>query len=208
MSPAETTNRIGSMAFRFLEMRGVPSHYLDTVNQLDMRVREVEVFPLEMMVRGVVAGTLSRRSGLPEGTRLPAPIVEFYYRKEELGYPLLNEDHVRVLGLASPQQWSEMRRLALLTHKALVELWDRAGLELTDVRLELGTAIDGQMLVAGDLNLDSMRLWSAEASGDRTMVFQRDHGDAHSTQIRLFEALEDAWPSLQLGELLEAPAVN
>jgi|SRR5690554_2030122 len=201
----ELNNRISSMVFRFLEKRGVSSHYLDTVNKRDMRIRQVTIIPLEVVTRNIVAGSLTQRLGLPEGTRLQSPIVEFYYKNDELGDPLLTEDHIRILKLASSAELADLRRQALLVNTALKELWSKCSLELVDFKLEFGKAIDGQLLLADEISPDTQRLWAADGRKLDKDVFRRDLGDLVETYQEVHDRLVKEWPELKLGELLDAP---
>lgn len=200
----ELNNRIASMVFRYLETRGVPSHYLDTVNKRDMRTRQVTLFPLEVVTRTIVAGSLSKRLGLPEGTHLESPIVEFYYKNDALGDPLFAEDHIRILRLATQDDVREFRRQALLVHTALQELWAKCGLELVDFKLEFGRTVDGQIVLADEISPDTMRLWTAEGRRLDKDVFRRDLGDLLQTYQEVHDRLLDAWPNLALGDLVDA----
>lgn len=201
----ELNNRIASMVFRFLETRGVPSHYLDTVNKRDMRIRQVTIFPLEVVTRNIVAGSLTKRLGLPEGTRLASPIVEFYYKNDALGDPLFAEDHIRIMQLATPKEVAELRRQALLVNTALIELWAKCQLELVDFKLEFGTTVDGQILLADEISPDTQRLWAADGRNMDKDVFRRDLGDLVETYQEVYDRMLQAWPELELGELLDAP---
>lgn len=203
---AELSNRIASMVFRFLEERGVASYYLDTVNKSDMRVRALTAFPVELLGRNVVAGSLSRRLGLPEGTRLARPITEVYYQNEELGDPLLTDEHIAALKLLSPAELAEQRRLALLANTALKELWDRAGLTLVDVSLRFGVSVDGQVLLGGALTPDTMTIWEPTGDHSGAESFRRAQGDLIDSYQSLYDRLIDAWPSLKLDELVDPPA--
>lgn len=202
----ELNNRIASMVFRFLEERGVPSHYLDTVNKRDMRIRKVSIIPLEVVTRNIVAGSLAKRLGIPEGTRLEAPIVEFYYKKDELGDPLVTEDHVKLLKAATDAEMQELRRQALLVNDALKELWSKCGLDLVDFKLEFGYTMDDQILLADEISPDTQRLWDTEGRKMDKDVFRRDLGDLVSVYQEVYDRMIEAWPQLDLGELAEAPA--
>lgn len=203
---AELSNRIASMVFRFLEDRGVASYYLDTVNKSDMRVRALTSFPVELLCRNIAAGSLSRRLGLPDGTRLARPITEVYYQNEALGDPLLTDEHIAALKLLRPAELAEQRRLALLTNTALSELWDRAGLTLVDVTLHFGVSVDGQVLLSGALTPDTMTVWEPAGHHHGAETFRRVHGDLIDSYQELYDRLVDAWPSLKLDDLVDPPA--
>lgn len=203
----ELNNRIAGMVFRYLEKNGVPSHYLDTVNTRDMRIRQVEIFKLEVIVRNIVAGSLAKRLGLDEGIRLDQPIVEFSYKNDELGDPLINDDHaVHVLKIATPRILAELRRQALLVNTALKELWAKCDLELIDFKLEFGTTVDGQIILADEISPDTQRLWGSDGQKMDKDVFRRDLGDLVGTYQEVYDRLLAAWPEFKIGELVDAPA--
>lgn len=206
LGKGELNNRIASMVFRYLETRGVGSHYLDTVNTCDMRIRQVTMIPLQVVTRNLVAGSLATRLGLPEGTVLDAPVVEFYYKNDDLGDPLLTSDHIRVLKLASPSDLEELRRQALLANDALKELWEACGLKLVDATMEFGRPASGEILLAGELSPDTLRLWTSDGRKMNQEVFRRDLGDLVTTYQEVHDRLLAAHPSLALGELAECPA--
>ena len=201
----ELNNRIASMVFRFLKARGISSHYLDTPNRRDMRIRQVTIIPLEVVTRNVVAGSLSKRLGQPEGTRLAEPIVEFYYKDDALGDPLVTEDHIRVLKAASPEDLAELRRQALQVNEALVELWAACGLDLVDFKLEFGRTADGTILLADEISPDTQRLWTVDGQRMDKDVFRRDLGDLVETYRDVHQRLVAAHPELDLGDLAEPP---
>jgi phosphoribosylaminoimidazole-succinocarboxamide synthase len=176
------------------------------VNKRDMRIRKVSIIPLEVVTRNIVAGSLAKRLGIPEGTRLEAPIVEFYYKKDELGDPLVTEDHVKLLKAATDAEMQELRRQALLVNDALKELWSKCGLDLVDFKLEFGYTMDDQILLADEISPDTQRLWDTEGRKMDKDVFRRDLGDLVSVYQEVYDRMIEAWPQLDLGELAEAPA--
>lgn len=199
----ELNNRIASMVFRYLESKGVSSHYLDTVNKRDMRIRQVEIIALEVVTRNIVAGSLSKRLGLPEGTVLESPIVEFYYKDDALGDPLFTEDHIRIMKLAEPEDLAELRRQALLVNEALIELWTKCDLKLVDFKLEFGRPATGEILLADEISPDTQRLWTADGRKMDKDVFRRDLGDLVGTYQEVYDRLLKNFPELDLGELAE-----
>lgn len=203
----ERNNRIASMIFRHLEANGAPSYYLDTINTTDMRVREVRPFRLELVCRNLVAGSLTKRLGLEEGVRLAEPIVEVYFKNDALGDPLVNDDHVRTLQLATPSEMAELRRQTLLVNEVLIGMWRACDLELVDVTLRFGTTVDGQIVLASDLTPDEQRLWAVDDRTKDKDVYRRVLGEGTSPYGEIHDRLLRAWPSLALGELLGPPEV-
>ncbi len=169
-------NRMSAALFERLGKAGVPTHYLGTLSDREMLCRRLDIIKIETIVRNVVAGSLAKRTGLEEGTAIRQPIVELYYKSDPLGDPMLNEDHVRMLGLARPPELAWMRRTALRVNAVLRPFLARRGLLLVDFKLEFGRA--GRRLYLGDeISPDTCRLWDAatrkKLDKDR---FRRDLG--------------------------------
>jgi phosphoribosylaminoimidazole-succinocarboxamide synthase len=169
-------NRMSAALFERLGKAGVPTHYLATLSDREMLCRRLDIIKIETIVRNVVAGSLAKRTGLEEGTTIRQPIVELYYKSDPLGDPMLNEDHVRMLGLARPAELAWMRRIALRVNAVLRPFLARRGLLLVDFKLEFGRA--GRRLYLGDeISPDTCRLWDAatreKLDKDR---FRRDLG--------------------------------
>ena len=136
-----------------------------------MRIRAVKIIPLEVVARNIVAGSLSRRTGLDEGVRLKTPIVEFYYKDDDLGDPLLTSDHIRILDLATEEEQATLRRMALEINEHLISLWKKCGLDLVDFKLEFGR-VDGRILLADEISPDTQRLWDADGNRMDKDVFR------------------------------------
>lgn len=140
-------------------------------------MRRVEIIPLEVVVRNVVAGSLAKRLGLEEGTPVGQPVVEFYYKKDELGDPLITEDHVRLLGIASSEDLQFLRKQALAVNESLKALFAEIGVRLVDFKLEFGRGRDGAILLADEISPDTCRLWDRATNEKLDKdVFRRDLG--------------------------------
>lgn len=200
-------NRISSILFRHLAASGIDSHYVDTRNQRDMGVRPVRIIPLEVVVRNVVAGSLSKRLGLPEGHDLRHPIVELYYKRDDLGDPLICLDHALVLELATEAELASLRRMALRVNEVLRPLWDRCDLRLIDFKLEFGRTPSG-ILLADEISPDTSRLWDKRTEGRRMDkdVFRRDLADLVETYTEVLDRLLSVAGEHDTGELSPAPA--
>ncbi|ACX51471.1 phosphoribosylaminoimidazole-succinocarboxamide synthase [Ammonifex degensii KC4] len=183
-------NLISAYFFKLLEKEGIPTHYLETISDREMLVRAVTIVPLEVVVRNVVAGSLSKRLGLPEGTALPAPIVEFYYKRDDLGDPMLNCSHIQVLGLATEEELKTMRELALRTNEVLRRHLEEKGLLLVDFKLEFGRTAEGTIILADEISPDTCRFWD-RATTERLDKdrFRRDLGG-------VAEAYAEVWRRL------------
>ncbi len=169
-------NRMSATLFALLGRRGVPTHYLTTLSEREMLCKKLDIIRIETIVRNVVAGSLAKRTGLEEGTEVPEPVVELYYKSDPLGDPMLNDEHVRMLGLATPAELAGMKRLARRINAVLRPHLRARGLLLVDFKLEFGRA--GRRLYLGDeISPDTCRLWDARTreklDKDR---FRRDLG--------------------------------
>lgn len=148
--------RISELLLNHLQREGIETHLVTSIDDRTMHVRAVEIIPLEVVVRFQVAGSLALRTGLPKGTACEPPIVELYYKRDDLGDPLLNNDHVRMLGLASDGELATLRRLALRAALALRDLLVRADIALYDLKFEFGRA-SGALLLADEISPDTCR---------------------------------------------------
>ncbi len=173
-------NRISEFLFRKLGDIGVPTHFLKRLNMREQLIREVEIIPVEVVVRNVAAGSLSERLGLDEGTQLPRSIVEFYYKADQLNDPMVSEEHITAFGWANPQEIDEMMALALRVNDFLSGLFLGIGIRLVDFKCEFGRLYDNEVLrivLADEISPDCCRLWDIETDDkmdkDR---FRRDMG--------------------------------
>ncbi|APB37499.1 MULTISPECIES: phosphoribosylaminoimidazolesuccinocarboxamide synthase [Heyndrickxia] len=173
----QLNNEISSLIFKRLAEKGVKSHFIRKISEREQLVRRVEIIPLEVVVRNVVAGSLAKRLGLEEGTPVGQPVVEFYYKKDELGDPLITEDHVRILGIASSEDLQFLRKQALAVNESLKALFAEIGVRLVDFKLEFGRGRDGAILLADEISPDTCRLWDRATNEKLDKdVFRRDLG--------------------------------
>lgn len=174
-------NRISEYLMLKLGEIGIPTHFLRRLNMREQLIKEVEIIPLEVVVRNVAAGSLAQRFGLEEGTPLPRSIVEYYYKNDQLGDPMVSEEHITAFGWATYQELDEILNLTLRINDYLLGLFTGAGLRLVDLKLEFGRLWedeDMRIVVADELSPDNMRLWDARTNErldkDR---FRRDLGN-------------------------------
>jgi phosphoribosylaminoimidazole-succinocarboxamide synthase len=153
-------NRMSAVLFERLARAGIPTHYVATLSEREMLCRRLDIIKIETIVRNVVAGSLAKRTGLDEGTEVRPPIVELYYKSDPLGDPMLNDDHVRMLRLATPREVAWLRRTALRVNGVLVPHLRRRGLRLVDFKLEFGRA-GGRLYLGDEISPDTCRLWDA-----------------------------------------------
>ena len=170
-------NLISSIVFTKLQERGIASHFVRQLSETEQLVKKVEIIPLEVVVRAYAAGSISKRLEIPEGTELPRPIVEFYYKDDALGDPLLTEDHIEILGLASKAEVELLKAKALEVNQVLSELFRQLGIKLVDFKLEFGRDSQGNIVLADEISPDTCRLWDLETHErlDKD-VFRRDLG--------------------------------
>ena len=174
-------NRISEYIFLRLGEIGVPTHFLRSLNMREQLIREVEIIPLEVVVRNVAAGSLAQRLGLEEGKALPRAIIEFYYKNDELGDPMVSEEHITAFGWAAPPEIDEIMALALRINDFLIGLFLGVGIRLVDFKVEFGRQWDNEqmhIILADEISPDCCRLWDAATSNkldkDR---FRRDLGN-------------------------------
>ena len=173
-------NRISEHIFVRLGEIGVPTHFVRRINMREQLIREVEIIPLEVVVRNVAAGSLAQRLGLEEGKPLPRSIIEFYYKNDALGDPMVCEEHITAFGWALPQEIDEIMALALRINDFLVGLFCGIGIRLVDFKIEFGRLWENEQMrivLADEISPDCCRLWDATTSDkldkDR---FRRDLG--------------------------------
>ncbi len=194
-------NRISEYLMTRLESIGVPTHFVRRLNMREQLVREVEIIPIEIVVRNIAAGTLVKRLGLEEGAALPRSIIEYYYKNDELGDPLVSEEHITAFGWANTQDLDEMLQYALRVNDFLCGLFLGVGLKLVDFKLEFGRLWedeDMRIVLADEISPDSCRLWdiatNEKLDKDR---FRRDLGgveEAYQEVARRLGVLPEAGP--------------
>ena len=161
MGKGVVNNRMSATLFRALGRAGVPTHYLATLSEREMLCRRLDIIKIETIVRNVVAGSLAKRTGLEEGTPVKPPIVELYYKSDPLGDPMINDEHVRMMRLATPKELGWIKRASLLVNSVLRPLLLRRGLLLVDFKLEFGRA-QGGLYLGDEISPDTCRLWDAK----------------------------------------------
>ena len=185
-------NAITVFFFEHLETKDIPSHFVRKISETEQLVRRVKIIPLEVVVRNVAAGSLSKRIGWEEGKELPHPIVEFYYKDDDLGDPLLAEEHIRLLELASEAQIEELKKRGLAVNEALKSLMLSKGIRLIDFKLEFGLDQKGEILLADEISPDTCRFWDIESGKildkDR---FRRDLGGVTEAYLEIHQRLTE-----------------
>ena len=186
----QLNNAISIFFFEYLGKNQIPSHFVRRISETEQLVRSVQIVPLEVVVRNVAAGSLSKRIGWDEGRELPYPIVEFYYKDDDLGDPLLAEEHIRLLELATEEEMQELKKKGLAVNKVLRPLLEQKNIRLIDFKLEFGLDQNGGLLLADEISPDTCRFWDADTGNkmdkDR---FRRDLGGVTEAYREIYQRL-------------------
>lgn len=170
-------NKITTILFEQLKNHGIESHFVEQISDNEQLVRKVDIIPLEVVVRNIAAGSLSKRLGMNEGTPLKHAIVEFYYKDDDLGDPLLTNAHLDLLEIATPEEIETLQSKALEINKVLQPIFKEIGVTLVDFKLEFGKTADGEILLADEISPDTCRLWDDKTNNKLDKdVFRRNLG--------------------------------
>ena len=163
--------------FKLLESKGIPTHLVEQINERETYVKKVEIVPLEVIVRNIAAGSMSKRLGIPEGKVLPVTVVEFSYKNDDLGDPLINDDHALAMELATPEEIAQIKAMALKVNSVLSEYFAEIGVTLVDFMLEFGR-FKGGIVLADEISPDTCRFWDKK-TGEKLDKdrFRRDLDD-------------------------------
>ena len=194
-------NRLSEFFMKGLSQIGVPTHFIKRLNMREQLIRAVEIIPLEVIVRNVAAGSISKRLGIEEGTQLPRPIVEFSYKDDALGDPLVPEEYIIAFGWASQQDLDDIIALALRVNDFMAGVMMGVGIQLIDFKIEIGRVWEGdfqRLIIADEISPDSCRLWDMETGRKLDKdVFRRDLGnlsDAYTEVARRLGVLPSNAP--------------
>ena len=170
-------NKMSEFFFKLLKSNGIESHYVETLSEREMAVKSLRMIALEVIVRNVAAGSLAKRLGLPEGTPLNTPVLEYCYKNDELGDPMLNRYHIMALDLARVHELDEIEHLAFCTNRILIDFLYAKNIKLIDFKLEFGRDDKDRIVLADEISPDNCRFWDATTNEkldkDR---FRRDMG--------------------------------
>ena len=171
-------NAITSLIFEKLTEAGVENHFIQKLSETEQLVKKVTILPLEVVVRNVVAGSLSKRTGLAEGTKLKKPLIEFYYKDDDLGDPLFTDAHIEMMEICSPKDLEILRDYGFRVNQFLQEIFDACHLNLVDFKIELGRDSEGKIILADEISPDTCRLWDKTTNEKLDKdVFRRDLGN-------------------------------
>ncbi len=165
---------IATHLFRLLAAQGIPTHWIETISDREMCVRAVKIVPLEVVVRNFAAGSLCQQTGLPLGLPLAPPLVEFYYKNDDLGDPLLTRDRIRAMQLASADQVATITDLAQTINAHLTQFFQQCHITLVDFKLEFGLDQQQQIVLADEISPDTCRLWDQAKTDPRDRVLDKD----------------------------------
>ena len=186
-------NQMSNRLMKLLESEGVPTHYVEELSERETVVRRVKIVPLEVIVRNISAGSFSKRYGVEEGIVFDKPTVEFSYKNDELGDPLLNDDHAIALKLATEEEIATIKKYALKVDEVLSRFWAGCGVTLVDYKLEFGKLSDGTIILADEISPDTCRLWDSKTKEkldkDR---FRRDMGGVEDAYAEIMRRLNNA----------------
>ncbi len=186
-------NQMSNRLMKLLETKGVPTHFVEELSERDTLVRRVKIVPLEVIIRNISAGSFSKRYGVDEGIEFKRPTIEFSYKNDELGDPLLNDDHALALGLATEDEIATIRKYAFKVNDVLREFWAGCGVTLVDFKLEFGKTSDGRIILADEISPDTCRLWDSKTKEkldkDR---FRRDMGGVEDAYAEIMRRLNEA----------------
>ena len=183
-------NRVSNYLMSLLEKEGIPTHVVEQLNDRETVVKKVKIVPLEVIVRNIAAGSLSKRLGLPEGTKLASPVLEFCYKDDALGDPMVNEYHIYAMNLATPEEVKTISDYALRVNEILAEFLSHAKIELIDFKLEFGRLPDGTIILADEISPDTCRFWDSE-TGEKLDKdrFRRDLGNVEGAYKEILHRL-------------------
>lgn len=183
-------NRVTNHLMKMLESKGIPTHLVEELSDRETAVKKVTIVPLEVIVRNIAAGSLSKRLGLPEGTKLAKTVLEYCYKDDLLGDPMVNQYHIAALNLATVAELDKIAEFSFKINKILSEYLHDLGIELIDFKLEFGKTTDGTLILADEISPDTCRFWDTETGKkldkDR---FRRDLGNVEDAYNEILKRL-------------------
>lgn len=183
-------NRVSNYLMSLLEKEGIPTHVVEQLNDRETVVKKVKIVPLEVIVRNIAAGSLSKRLGLPEGTKLASPVLEFCYKDDELGDPMVNEYHIYAMNIATPEELKEIADYSFRINDFLIKFLSKCNIDLVDFKIEFGRTPDGKIILADEISPDTCRFWDSttheKLDKDR---FRRDMGGVEDAYHEILKRL-------------------
>ena len=186
----ELNNAISTIIFKHLHKNNIPTHYIETLNDRDQLCHKVSIIPLEVIVRNLIAGSMAKRLDIKEGTIAPKPIYELCFKNDDLGDPLINEDHALALNIVNEDDLKVMKDLTLRINNILISLFKNIDITLVDFKIEFGRKLDGTIVLADEISPDTCRLWDTltqkKLDKDR---FRRDLGNVEDAYQEILARL-------------------
>lgn len=185
-------NQMSNRLMQMIEQKGVPTHFVRELSERETLVKKVSIVPLEVIVRNIAAGSFSKRYGVDEGMVFEEPVIEFSYKNDALGDPLLNTDHALALKVATRAEIDTIKSYALKVNSILKAFWAECGITLVDFKLEFGKTADGSIILADEISPDTCRLWDS-ATGEKLDKdrFRRDLGGVEEAYAEIMKRLVD-----------------
>lgn len=185
-------NAITSLIFQELSAAGIASHFIEKISESEQLVQKVTIVPLEVVVRNYAAGSFTKRLGLAEGTKLAQPIVEFYYKNDDLADPLINDDTILALNLATATEIATIKDAARQVNEVLIALFHRLKIRLIDFKIEFGRDTTGAILLADEISPDTCRLWDETTNEHLDKdIYRRDLGELVPVYQEVLRRLEN-----------------
>lgn len=183
-------NRMSNILMQKLEKAGIPTHFIEEINDRETVVKRVRILPLEVIVRNISAGSFAKKYGVEEGIVFDKPVIEFSYKNDELGDPLLNAYHAEALGLCSETEIATIEEYAFAINEYLKKFWKKCGITLVDFKIEFGKLADGTIVLADEISPDTCRLWDSE-TGEKLDKdrFRRDLGGTEEAYEEVMKRL-------------------
>ena len=183
-------NRVTNHLMKMLEQKGIPTHFVEELSDCDTVVKKVEIVPLEVIVRNIAAGSLAKRLGLEEGTKMKKTVLEFCYKNDELGDPIINEYHIYAMEFATPEEVAIITEYSLKINEILGAYLKEANIELIDFKLEFGKTADGTVVLADEISPDTCRFWDS-VTGEKLDKdrFRQDMGNVEDAYQEILKRL-------------------
>lgn len=188
----EINLKISTIIFKLLKADGIKTHWIENRSENEMIVERVKIIPLEVVVRNVLAGSTAKKMGLAEGTKITRPLVEFYFKNDDLADPFVSDDQIEVLGIADKEQIQSLKLLALKVNATLLKIFSKINLSLIDFKVEFGFDQKGNIILADEISPDCMRLWDIK-TGEKMDKdrFRRDLGNVKESYQEVLRRLEE-----------------
>ncbi|MGX7148543.1 phosphoribosylaminoimidazolesuccinocarboxamide synthase [Enterococcus ureasiticus] len=191
LGKALLNNQITALVFEQFKLKGIQSHFVEKISKHEQLVERLEMIPLEVVVRNVSAGSFAKRLAISEGQTLEFPVLEFYYKDDTLDDPIINDDHVKILKIATEQEITTIKHEAYKINQTLIELFKKIDIRLIDFKIEFGRRKDGTILLADEITPDTCRLWDEKTNDHLDKdVYRRNIGDIVPVYQEVLDRLE------------------